>query len=573
MSRINISNTENFAELRQGNGYYVDKTDFLEEFLKDYQRPDHFRSPGAATLFTRPHRFGKTLFLSMLAEFFDISKDSAQLFAGLKVSSNEALCKTWMNKYPVLFVSLKRVTAKNFEDALDKLGRLIGDLCLKHRILLKSKKLDREERKTLKALRKKQASRNTLCEALLILSRAMYYHYEKPAILLIDEYDVPVAEAEENGYYDEMIDFFKEFFSNGLKTNEYLKMAVLTGCLRIVRESVFTGLNNLTCYGVSDEKFSDIFGFTQTEVDTLLTEAGLAQRKEEVKNWYDGYCFGDTQEVYCPWSIMRYIDDAQGKPNTRPKAYWLHTSANALLQRLIDGSTSDLTDVIDTLLEGGSFVAKLNLCPTYGQLSATPENIWSLLYQTGYLTRIPKGMPDKSLLPESDLELLAIPNREIAWLFREELEHWFSKQVTASQRNGLCTAFWKPDAELFAKLLSETLLVSISMYDYKEHFYHGMLAGIFISTAAQTFSNLETGEGRSDILIIDNRKAAVIEVKRTTRVQDLPALVEEGMQQIAAKQYDTRVKAIPMVRTILHWSIAFCKKTCLAKARIVRHEE
>ena len=559
--RLPIGRTD-FREIREGSCYYIDKTENIGRIIRDGAK---------SILFTRPRRFGKTTFQSMLRAFFDIREDSRDIFSGLAVMNDKEAAESWMNKCPVVFLTFKNIDGLSFDSAFSKLRWDVMELFQTYSFL-DDGGLGGDE-SAFRSILSGKASIDEISQSFYILAKLLYSHYSRKVIFIIDEYDVPVAEAEENGYYDEMIDFFKEFFSNGLKTNEYLKMAVLTGCLRIVRESVFTGLNNLTCYGVSDEKFSDIFGFTQTEVDTLLTEAGLAQRKEEVKNWYDGYCFGDTQEVYCPWSIMRYIDDAQGKPNTRPKAYWLHTSANALLQRLIDGSTSDLTDVIDTLLEGGSFVAKLNLCPTYGQLSATPENIWSLLYQTGYLTRIPKGMPDKSLLPESDLELLAIPNREIAWLFREELEHWFSKQVTASQRNGLCTAFWKPDAELFAKLLSETLLVSISMYDYKEHFYHGMLAGIFISTAAQTFSNLETGEGRSDILVIDNRKAAVIEVKRTTRVQDLPALVEEGMQQIAAKQYDTRVKAIPMVRTILHWSIAFCKKTCLAKARIVRHEE
>ncbi len=549
---------ENFAEIRRGKYCYIDKTGFLNDFLP---------LPAKVTLITRPRRFGKTLFMSMLAEFFDIAKDSRELFAGLRISASEELCAQWMNQYPVIFLSLKDVDKPSYARAVTRFQEEITDFCKNHKFLLSSDRVAKEDKVRLQKYLDSEADEDAVGLSLETLIRAMASHYGRPAIVLIDEYDVPVAKAEVNGYYDEMTDFMRGLFSSALKTSQdSLLFAVLAGCMGITKGSIFTGLNNIKCFGIPDSRFADAVGFTQAEVDNLLADAGLSARKEEVKAWYDGYCFGAKQEIYCPWTILNYVSDVLAEPDTPPQAYWLHTSDNELVQRLIANNPADLTDNIDSLLAGDFLPAHISVAPSYHNLTSSPENIWTLLYYTGYLTKVPKDVADKLLLPGSAFDLLRIPNKEVALIFNEELKEWFSRHLTSAQRTDLYQAFWEPDAERFIEMLSQTLLVSISMYDYKEHFYHGMLTGLFLSTRAQTVSNLEAGEGRSDILVQDGSMAAVIEVKRTKNAGDLPSLVEKGMKQIVDNKYDALFRANPSVRTILHWSIAFCKKSCLAKA-------
>lgn len=322
---------EGFAEIRQEKYYYVDKTDFLHEFFSG--------SRATVTLFTRPRRFGKTLFLSMLAEFFDITKDSRELFAGLKVAENEALCREWMNRYPVIFLSLKDVDGDSFADALENFHSLVSDFCWEHRSLLESSRLDTEERRKLEALRSQKADENTLADALLIFTRAMRYHHGKPAIVLIDEYDAPLMYAAKNGYHEEMADFMRGFLSSGLKTNsDNLMFAVLTGCVRIPLADDYGGLNNLVCYDISDYGHADTFGFTQAEVDTLLDKAGLSCKREEVRDWYDGYRFGDIEHMYCPWDIVNYVADAPDNLGDTLMAYWLDVSTNAQIRQYIRNS-------------------------------------------------------------------------------------------------------------------------------------------------------------------------------------------------------------------------------------------
>lgn len=555
---------ENFAEIRRGKYCYIDKTGFLNDFLP---------LPAKVSLFTRPRRFGKTLFMSMLAEFFDIAKDSRELFAGLTISASEELCAQWMNQYPVIFLSLKDVDKPSYARAVMRFQEEITDFCKNHMFLLSSERVAKEDKVRLQKYLVSEADEDTIGLSLKTLIRAMASHYGKPVIVLIDEYDVPVAKAEANGFYDGMINFMRGVLSSALKTSQgSLLFAVLTGCLRITKESIFTGLNNLKCFGISDSRFADAVGFTQAEVDKLLADAGLSARKEEVKAWYDGYCFGSKQEIYCPWSIMNYVSDVLAEPDTPPQAYWLHTSNNELVRRLIANNPADLTDNIDSLLAGDFLPAHISVAPSYNNLTSSPENIWTLLYYTGYLTKASKGVADKLLLPGSSFDLLRIPNKEVASIFNEELKEWFSRHLTIAQRTDLYQAFWAPNAERFVEMLSQTLLVSISMYDYKEHFYHGMLTGLFISTRAQTVSNLEAGEGRSDILVRDGGMAAVIEVKRTKNAEELPSLVEKGMKQLVDNKYDALFRANPFVRTILHWSIAFCKKSCMAKAVVASEQ-
>ncbi len=544
---------EGFAYLRENNYYYVDKTGFLNDFLPLSAR---------VSLITRPRRFGKTLFMSMLAEFFDIDRKSRDLFAGLAVSANEELCAQWMNQYPVIFLSLKDIDKPTYVRALTRFQEEITKFCKNHKYLISSEKVEKEDKVQLQKYLERTADEDTLGLSLETLINALASHYEKPVIVLIDEYDVPVAKAEENGYYDEMIGFMRGLLSSALKTNSSnLLFAVLTGCLRITRESIFSGLNNLECWDISDSRYANVFGFTQAEVDAILDKAHLSSKREDIRAWYDGYRFGNNQEIYCPWSIMKYVRDLKDDPGAAPRAYWLHSSDNALVRRLVANSTTDLTPSIDILLEGGTLTTKINHTPGYKNLASTPANIWSLLYLTGYLTKVPQDA--NYALP--GLDVLTIPNKEVREIFCEDLREWFSHRLQSPQRSELHEAFWKPDADRFAKLLSDILLVSISMFDYREHFYHGVLTGIFLSTNTYTISNLETGEGRSDILVGEGDKAAVIEVKRARSEEDLPALLDMGMRQIADNHYDARFRANPAIHTIFHWSMAFCRKSVLAR--------
>ena len=438
MPAINIINTDDFAEMRLGNGYYVDKTGFIEEFLQNPADGPKFRVPADAILFTRPRRFGKTLFMSMLTEFFDITKDSRELFEGLAVSSNKDLCDQWMNQYPVIFLSLKDVDKPTYKEALKKIRSLVSDVCLAHNYLLKSSMLDDEERKKLKELRSEKADDNTLADALLILSRALRYHYDKPAIVLIDEYDAPIAKAADNGYYDEMVDFMRNFLSACLKSNrKNMKLGILTGCLQIAQRSIFSGLNHFKSYDISDYEYMDVFGLTQDDVDTILLKAGLWDRREELKEWHDGYCFGEHQEMYCPWSILNRVYALQKNPRVPPKAYWNKTSENTVIKRLFPGKYLEMADDIAKLVSGGVLVTQVNLEPTYDSLDSSAENLWSLLYLSGYLTTASEEQTQKSGIspnPNRDEMALVIPNMEIHKIFEKEVQRWFDGAVAKSRR-------------------------------------------------------------------------------------------------------------------------------------------
>ncbi len=571
--------SEDFAELREGGYYYVDKTDFLEKFL---------RAPADTTLFTRPRRFGKTLFMSMLSYFFDITKAkvSHKLFDGLAVSANKKLCDQWMNKYPVIFLSLKDVGRTTYADALKKIASLVSDICLEHRYLLESQKIDEYERKKIGTLRAESADINTLTDALLILTRAMRYHHGKPAIVLIDEYDAPVAKAAENGYYREMVDFMRNFLSAGLKTNsDNLQFGILTGCLRITCKSTFSGLNHLDCFDItSGPRYADTFGFTQGEVDRILCDAGLGGKRDIFKAWYDGYRFGDLTEIYCPWSIMSYLDDLQGDADASPQAYWQNTSENALVKRLFAGKYLEMADDMADFMAGGCLVKQLRVNPTYESLDSSPDNIWTLLYMSGYLTRASRERAEAqgvSPNPGGNMLPLVIPNREIRDIFRYEVSTWFSKHVGETRENELLAAFWKADTEGVKKELEAILLEKVSSRDLprdeapRENFYHGLLVGYFLVAYPETYSNMEAGTGQYDIRIVDDlgksKRAAIVEIKRTSDDrEDLGVLAERGLGQIEQRRYDARLLADPKVTTLLHWSIAFCKKRCEARALVVR---
>ncbi|OUO52644.1 hypothetical protein B5F76_06870 [Desulfovibrio sp. An276] len=560
---INIVNVELFAKLRQNYGYYVDKTEFLVQFLQDPTDATRFRLPSSATLFTRPRRFGKTMFMSMLAEFFDVTKNSGELFAGLKVAENKTLCREWMNQYPVVSLTLKRADKLTYKEAVESIQNLISEICTLHDEVLENANIKSRDRRLFQKLIDCETNETTLCSSLLTITRVLFQHYNKPVILLIDEYDVPVAKAAERGYYDEMIVFMRGFLSDALKTNPYLKFGILTGALRITKESIFTGLNNLDCFDIANPKYADVFGFTQCEVDQMLFDAGLEEKRDELKSWYDGYHFGDRSDIYCPWSIMKYLADAQSIPQEKPKAYWVGTSGNELTKAFLGRMPSTVQDDIASLTEGKNIAVAIKEDLNYNQIYTDEDNFWTLLYLTGYLT--PSSDSANCVVPPGPgRTVLAIPNREVKDVFRNEIKSWFSQMLPKDKQEDFFNLFWKGDAQNLEKSLGTMLLTSSSVQDYKyrEHFYHSFLLGIFMLLYPVT-SNREAGEGFFDLIVQDERdkRAAVIEVKRADSREELEAEVEKALLQIEERQYDTELKTRGYTQ-ILHWGMAFYKKSC-----------
>ena len=543
---------ESFREIREFNCYYIDKTDFLVELLSNI--------PAKVSLITRPRRFGKTLNMTMLQEFFDIRQDSKKLFEGLTVSKNETLCNEWMNKYPSVFLSMKNVEGISFDDAYIYFRALAARLCSDHAYLIDSPRVAELEKNLLKSILEEDADTGAVSNILLTLCRALHAHWGKPAILLIDEYDVPLARAEQNGYYDEMVIFIRNVLGAALKTNPSLLLAVLTGCLRIAKESIFTGLNNFKCYGISDPKFSDKFGFTSQEVDTLLSDAHFSNKKDVMREWYDGYRFGLGQEIYCPWDILQYVDDLQTDPNAKPQAYWSNTSSNSIIRKFIGRTDFNTNKKIETLLAGDSIDVELVESLTYDTVHSSEENLWSMLYLTGYLTKAQEdGFGDKTRL--------VIPNKEIRKIFIKSVRTWFTDTMKVTPREELLDAFWAGDSECFTRRLAQILLNSISFHDdHHEDFYHAVLVGLFIGCGYDVESNHEVGYGRPDIVIIDRRnaRAAVIETKHSGALAELDSDVSDALRQIVEKKYDAEVKE--ELDNVLLWGMAFFKKRCLARA-------
>ena len=558
MSDIKIMiGAEKFADLRKRNFYYADKTAFLEKFLSS-NKPS---VASKAALFTRPRRFGKTLLLSMLAEFFDITRDSRELFEGLAVSRNTALCKEWMNQYPVISLSLKAVGGLCFEDAFAKFRNQIMKCVSRYYKVYEDPAVNPRDRMWLNAILQQKADKSVLARGLGTMARALAAYYRRPVIVLLDEYDTPVVNAAQGGYYDEMADFVRDFFDCTFAANAALKFGVLTGVMPVTKESLFGGLDSLVLYGVSDSDYADAIGFTQDEVDTLLDKAGLSSKREEVRAWYGGYRFGGTQDMYCPWNIQNYVVDHRRDPQLAPKAYWLGTGGNDLLQRLVAQTLADPSD-IDALLDGGTRAAHTNLFPDCWDL--TRDNACSILLFAGYLTMAQQEEGRSQQGQDSDI--LTIPNREVARIFTSALREWFSRSLKDIQRTSLCQAFLDADAKRFAGLLSDSLPAGIGLHVLSEPFCHCLLTGIFHATQIQAVSVPDAGEGRSGILVWHLDRAAVIAVKCTDSEEELPHLLDKGMQQIVDNQYDARFRANPAIRTIHHWSVAFCRKSCLARA-------
>ncbi len=552
--------TENFANLRQNGGYYVDKTRFLEQFLNAWPE---------ATLFTRPRRFGKSLFLSMLAEFFDIRKqgDGQTLFEGLAVSTNEKLCQEWMHQYPVISITLKGIDADNYEDAVVILREIIGDFCKKYEVVLSNKNINAGDRTIFQDLSDGATSDITLRRGLLFLTKILFQYYGKPVILLIDEYDVPVSKAADHNYYNKMLLFMRNFLSDALKSNPYLKFAILTGALRITKESFFTGLNNLKCYDIASPDYEDIFGFTQDEVDKMLTDAGCEERRDIIREWYDGYHFGERTDMYCPWSITNYLYDLQTRPR-EPQAYWVSTSGNELTKGFVDHVPANIQDDMASLLAGNSIDVRINESLNYSQIYNDTNNFWTLLYLTGYLTTTCDSTNYSSSSPYKP-KRLTIPNKEVLKVFEDEITSWFDNIVSYDIQSDLFQKFWDADAHGLEKLLNETILSSACFLDYQygEHFYHSLLLGIFIKYNPD--SNRAAGTGIPDLTIHDyaSRRGAVVEVKRARSVDDLDRCVQAALEQIADRKYDERLK-VDGCEPILHWGMAFFKKSCRVAVRL-----
>lgn len=555
---------DDFRKLRESHFYYVDKTRLIEQLLLNWSE---------VTLFTRPRRFGKTLNMSMLKSFFDIGTDKA-LFDGLYISGNKELCDEYMGKYPVIFLSLKGVEGLTYEEAFEAFVRIMGKEVNRVSFLADSDKLTQIEREQYKGLTIMKNGRlafdkEKLISSLQLLSQLLYKHYGKKVVILIDEYDVPLDKAFQNGYYKEMVSLIRGLFGQALKTNEFLQFAVLTGCLRISKESIFTGLNNFKVMSITDSRFDEQFGFTDIEVKKLLSDYGMDSHFDEVKEWYDGYHFGKA-DVYCPWDVINHADHLRDDSDAKPQTYWINSSGNSLVRRLINRADSSTKDEIERLIAGEAIEKVIRQDLTYDEIENSIDNIWSVLFTTGYLTKIGEvKLPDS----ESYAYMLVIPNKEVREVFVLQIQEWF-KAVVANDNDTmklLSKAILDKDEAILARQLNIVMGRMISILDtkapddMKENFYHGLLLGLLRGSNPDWLikSNRESGDGFSDILIKPENPdlGIVIEVKYAKEFKGLDAACGAAMAQIKQKRYDETLRDEGRC-DILAYGIAFCRKRC-----------
>ena len=555
MRTLNIPvGVSDFEKIRNGDFYYIDKSGLIKNILKEQAE---------VTLITRPRRFGKTLGMSMLENFFDIRKDSRALFEGLEIAGDQALCDAWMNQYPTIFVSFRQVDGLDFTGAYDMLTWVISELYKKHRYLLDSDRSGTSDKEIAKQLEWGQASLKDTKGSLLLLTRMMQQHYGKPVILLIDEYDVPVAKANSNGYYAEMLDVMKGLLQ-ALKDNQALQFAVVTGCLKIAKESIFTGTNNFVSDTITNSRLNEYFGFVQSEVDQLLKDAGVTEQADSIRRWYDGYHFGDF-DVYCPWDVMNYMLELQRDPKAKPISYWKNTSDNAIIRSFIDYAGSTITNKLEILMAGGCIVQRVDENLTYDYLHASEDNLWSTLYLTGYLTRA-READYKGEVPDGMVALM-IPNAEIREIFETTVIRWFDDSTKKWNRSALFDAVWRGDSEGITKEMNAMLRRTISYHDYREDFYHAFLAGIFTGAGYMVDSNKEHGEGRSDVVVYDpvNARVAIFEAKYTKTLENLERECDMALQQIDDRMYAAEYE--DDYDQILCYGISFFRKRCMVKKK------
>ena len=553
---------DGFEKIRTNDFYYVDKTLFIKELLQNW---------GEVNLFTRPRRFGKSLNMSMLKCFFEIGSDPA-LFDGLKIRQETELCEKYMGKFPVISISLKSVDGRSFESASAALRTVIGNEAGRFRFLNDSDKLTHDEKEAYAQLTKVGASQGGVyamteemaAAGLKTLSQLLARHYGQKVILLIDEYDVPLDKAFQTGYYDEMVSLIRNLLGNALKTNDSLYFGVLTGCLRISRESIFTGLNNLKVHTISDVRYDEFFGFTDMDVDEMLDFYGLSSYKNVIRDWYDGYRFGDA-EIYCPWDVINYCDELQADPSAPPKNYWANTSGNDLILHLLEKADQTTKDEMEEILNGGKITKRVKQELTYRDIDDSVENVWSVLYATGYLT----GKHVEGA--DADIFRLWIPNGEICKLFSDLVQDWFREVMRSDSAriNRFCAAFPAGDVATIQNMLRDYLWDSISVRDtavrtnMKENFYYGMLLGLLRSQGSWLVkSNAETGEGYSDISIrTPERTGIVIELKYADD-GNLESACAKALKQIEEKKYAEGLKRRG-IKKIMKYGIAFCEKECM----------
>ena len=561
MKKLNIPvGISDFAKIRDRKYYYVDKTKLISDLLEE--------ETAEVTLITRPRRFGKTMAMSMLSHFFDIRKDSKAMFQGLKIAENTELCDEWMNQWPVLFLTFKDVNGLTFASAKEMLLNRIAEIYNDHSYLLEGPQVRENDRKVFEQLADEVSGNPTdamLKTSIALLMKLMWGYYGKPVILLLDEYDVPIAKASANGYYAEMLEIIRGMLSTALKDNDAMRFAVITGCLRIAKESIFTGTNNFVSDTISSAHLNEYFGFTQEEVDQILIDADQTDHAEDVKAWYDGYHFGEL-DVYCPWDVMNYLRDLRKNPKTKPASYWRNTSDNAIIRSFIDYAGENIHEKMETLLAGGYIIQKIREDLTYDYLHSSEENLWSILYSTGYLTQV-RGEE----LP-ADTAALMIPNAEIRQIFETTVQEWFDDSARKENRTALFDAVWSGDIETLTEEMNELLRKTISYHDYKEDFYHAFLAGIFTGAGYSVDSNRERGEGRSDVVVRNSSKGrvALFEAKYAKTLDGLEASCEAALQQIEDRQYAKDFA--DDYDDILCYGIAFYKKRCLVKKNNENHE-
>jgi hypothetical protein len=546
---------ENFEEIRKEGFYYIDKTGLIRDLLNNW---------GKVNLFTRPRRFGKTLNMSMLKSFFEIGADKT-LFDGLAISKETALCEEYMGKYPVVFLSLKGVDGLTFEDAYGMLRRIIRAEVARLRVILDSQRIAPEDKRPLERILQEEDTREDILDSLKTLSSLLYQHYGQKVVLLIDEYDVPLDKAYHHGYYREMVALIRGLFGQALKTNDSLQFAVLTGCLRVAKESIFTGLNNFDVNSIVDAQYDEQFGFTGNEVQQLLDDYGQAGHASEIKEWYDGYRFGYA-DVYCPWDVINYAKKLLADPQAKPQAYWINTSGNDMVKRFVDKADKTTQDEIERLISGEAIEKTVRLELTYDEVDKSIDNLWSVLFTTGYLTHAGQT--------EDGRYRLVIPNREVREVFLLQIQEWFKREVVqkAHTVQPLCAAFLAGDAEEIRKCLTAIMGKMISVLDtkardeQKENFYHGLLLGLLRSEPTWLIlSNAESGEGFSDILVEpeDPDAGLVIEVKYSPTLQGLDEACAKAMEQIKTRRYDERLRNEGR-EDILAYGIAFNRKRCKA---------
>lgn len=552
---------ENFEKIRTCGFYYIDKTKFIVELLQ---------KPSTVHLITRPRRFGKTLMMNMLMNFFDIRRDSGGIFGGLEVSGHGDVCGEWMNKWPVLFISLKDVARLEFSESMDQLAFNISSLCVEHEYLRHSDKVSESDKEKFENLWKETATKAQIENSLLLLTRMMYAHYGKQVILLIDEYDVPLAKAHEYGYYRKMLDVVRGMMGTAFKTNNYLKFAVVTGCLQIAKESIFTGVNHFKVNSIAGGQFPDCFGFTEPEVLGILADAGLESCAAGVKQWYNGYRFG-SHDIYCPWDVINYVADAVDEPDRKPGNYWKDTSHNDIIRSFVGRKDIHVNDQFETLLAGGYVRTALREGLTYDLENATEEDFWNILYQTGYLTSAQEGNGCPVELENGGI-CLKIPNEEVKTIFADTIVEWFRDTMKGTDRGPLFAAWWGGKDGQLTELVTDVLFKTISYYDYKEDYYHAFVAGLFVGAGYHVVSNREYGTGRPDIVVKDreNRRAIIIETKHSAGERQMEKDCGEALAQIDARQYAREF--LKGYRVVLCYGIAFFEKSCLIK-RFVLPEE